>query len=93
MIEGVAIKSLMLAGTLAASGWGAHVYLADNYADKGSVLVLNQQTQFVLDRQIESIVKAIAHLEAKQHKTQTEWEQLRYLREQLEIMRRVRRGR
>jgi len=92
MIESAAVKALVAAGTLAASGWGAHVYLADNYADKGFVLTMNQQTQFVLDLQIESIVKQIAHLEAKDDKTQAEWEQLRYLREQLEIMRRVRRG-
>ena len=92
MINPIA-ASVAAAISLAGAGWGAHEYLTHTYAERESVKVVELQAQFVLDQQIESIVKAIAHLERKRNKTPGEIEQLRYLREQLQIMRRVRLGR
>jgi hypothetical protein len=86
-------KSLTAAATLAAAGWGAHAYLEDTYADAERVEVVEAQAMFVLDRQMAAVVSEIAWLERiskTQSLTPTQVETLRYLREQLDQMRRVR---
>ena len=86
------IKTLLLAGSLAGAGWGAHAYLETQYANKDLVLTMNQQTQFVMDRQMSALIKEIAYLERKENKTQSELEYLRWLREQLKELQRVKSG-
>lgn len=84
--------TVCIAGSLAAGGWGAHVYLTETYAPVEEVKIAGAQVQFVLDRQIAATIGEIAYLERKQNKTAAEIEQLRYLRKQLDEMRQVRRG-
>lgn len=90
---------LALAATLAGAGWGTHEYLSGNYqprgdyARKGDVQLAGAKADFVIDRQMASIITEIAYLQRKKNKTQDELEQLRWLRKQLEEMRRVRSGR
>ena len=91
------IVSVIAAGaTVASVGWGAHVYLTDTldgYAEKAEVQVASAKVDFVIDRQVSSIIAEISFLERKKNKTPEEWDQLRWLRKQLEELRRVRRGR
>jgi len=93
MIESVGIKIILAAGSFVAAGWGAHEYLTTSYAERNFVLVMDQRQQYILELQIERIVKQIAHLERIPIKSPTELEQLRYLREKLSNIRRVQRGR
>ena len=93
MIESVGIKIILAAGSFVAAGWGAHEYLTGHYAARERVEVAMQQSQFLLDLRIENVVKAIARIENIANKTPTQIAELRYLREQLAIMRRVRSGR
>jgi len=93
MIPELSMKVLVTAATLAAAGWGGHEYMTEKYAGRDDVKVAMLQSQFVLDLQIELIVKKIARLESLPSLTPTEIEELRYLRGQLAIMRRVRAGR
>lgn len=86
------IKLGAIACSIAAAGWGAHVYLVDTFADRGDVMVASAKADFVLDRHIASTVAQIAHLERQERLTPGQVEQLRYLREQLDQMRRVRSG-
>jgi hypothetical protein len=77
---------------IAGAGWGAHSYLAETYAERGQVQLAGAKADFVLDRQMAAIIGEISYLERKQNKTPGEIEQLRWLREQLDQMRRVRAG-
>ena len=86
------IASMLSAASIAGAGWGAHVYLSDTYAERGQVQLAGAKADFVLDRQMAAIIAEIAYLERKPNKTPGEIEQLRYLREQLDQMRRVRMG-
>jgi len=92
MINPIA-ASVAAAISLAGAGWGAHEYLTTSYAERNFVLVMDQRQQYILELQIERIVKQIAHLERIPIKSPTELEQLRYLREKLSNIRRVQRGR
>ena len=78
--------------TIAGGGWAAHEYLFSTFSQIEPVQVVAAKTDFIVDRQIAATAAEIGYLERKQNKTQTELEQLRYLREQLEQMRRVRAG-
>jgi len=70
------------------AGFGAHEYLFNTFAEK----VAGAKVDFVLDRQMSAVSAEIGYLERKPNKTTGEIEQLRWLREQLEQMRRVRSG-
>lgn len=87
------LASLGAALSVAGAGWGAHTYLSETYAERGQVQLAGAKADFVLDRQMASLIAEIAYLERKQNKTAAEIEQLRWLREQLDQMRRVRAGR
>jgi hypothetical protein len=87
----VAILGTLVTG-LAFGGWHIRDYLSNNVAMKEEVLVAAGKADFVLDRQMESTINEIAHLERKRNPTPSELERLRYLREQLQQMRRVRAG-
>ena len=81
------------------AGWVAHTYVTESLASKEDIEAHTQDIQvaggkadYVLDRQMESVIKQISYLERKRNKTRSEVEQLRYLRNQLRIMRQVRAG-
>lgn len=64
-------------------------------ADKVDVEVLAGRTDYILDRQIESLLGQINLLEIKAQSgraTQYDLEQLKYLRDELKRMRDIRRG-
>jgi hypothetical protein len=90
------IKEAAWAGALAVSvaggGWGAHEYLFGTFAEKEPLQIAGAKVDFILDRQIASVAAEIGYLERKTHKTPSDLEQLRWLRHQLEQMRRVRQG-
>ena len=90
------IKLLLTAGgiaaTVAGAGWGTHAYLTETFADRGSVQVAEAKADFVLDRQMGALISEIAFLERKRNPTPGELERLRFLRSQLDQMRRVRTG-
>lgn len=77
---------------VAGVGWQAHEYLHDTFSKREPVILAGAKADFVLDRQISSVAAEIGYLERKQNKTAADIEQLRWLREQLDQMRRVRSG-
>ena len=78
--------------TLALGGWAARDYVDNNLASKDEVVVAGVKADFVIDQQMAALIAQISYLERKQRKTQDEINQLNYLRQQLETMRRVRSG-
>ena len=88
LTTGIVIGCLGIAG----AGWQAHEYLHDTFSKREPVVVAGAKADFVLDRQISSVTAEIGYLERKQDKTASDLEQLRWLRQQLEQMRRVRSG-
>jgi len=91
-VNSTLVSSVLAVLGVAGSGWGAHEYLTNTYADKPSVQVAQATAGFVLDRQMEAIISEIAFLERKPNLTPSEIERLRHLRDQLSTMRRVRSG-
>lgn len=77
---------------LALGGWGASEYLNSRFAAREAVLVAEAKADFVIDRQMEATINEIAFLERKRNPTNVELERLRYLRAQLDQMRKVRAG-
>jgi hypothetical protein len=86
------IASLLTATTIAGGGWGAHEYLTSTYAEKGEVLLAQAKVDFVLDRTMSATNREIGYLEAKPNKKQDDIDRLRFLREQVKDMERVRAG-
>lgn len=89
-MDKIVIGSIITAATLAGGGWGAHEYLSENFASAESVKVAGAKADYIIDIQQENIVKQIANLERKQNKTAEELNQLDYLRNLLNDMRKVR---
>lgn len=85
------IVGTLVAG-LAFGGWQARDYIDTKLATKDQVRLAMAQAEFVLDRQMEAVISQIAYLERKSRLTPGEADQLRYLRQQLQEMRRVRSG-
>ena len=81
-----------IAVAIAGAGWGAHEYLHGTFAGKESVLVAGNKADFVLDQQMAAIQSRIGFLEGKTVKTRTDHDELNYLRQQVEIMRKVKAG-
>ena len=75
---------------LAFGGWAARDYIDERLASKEAVIVAGAKADFVLDRQMEAVIAQIAYLERKPKLTPVEVNQLNYLRQQLQEMRRVR---
>lgn len=61
-------------------------------ADHSEVQVVSAKADYALDKQIEYILAQINKLVAKKNKTPDDFEQLRYLREELKRLREIRRG-
>lgn len=83
---------LMVVLGMAGGGWAASEYLRTQYASKDEVLLAGAKAEFVLDRQMESIINEIAWLERKGNLTNAELARMAYLRQQLDQMRKVRAG-
>jgi len=86
------VASLLTAGTIAGAGWSAHDYLTDSFASKETMMVVGVKADYLLDLQTENLVRQVAHLENKKNKTPDEIEHLRYLRQQIETLRKTRAG-
>ena len=80
-----------LAG-VAGGGWQANEYLHRTFASRDSVIVAGAKADYTLNKQMEGLLAQIAQLERKANKTAGEIEHLRYLREELQRMREVQRG-
>ena len=84
-----------IAGAVAAiagAGWGANEYLHGTFAGKEAVQLAGNKADFVLDQQMAAIQSRIGFLEGKTVKTRTDRDELNYLRQQVEIMRKVKAG-
>ena len=85
-----------LVGTLALStvggGWYVRDYIDTRLASKEEVKLAGNKADFVLDQQMAALIGQIAYLERKANKTAGELQQLNYLRQQLDHMRKVRSG-
>ena len=62
-------------------------------ADKPVVVAVDDKANYVLDKQMESTLSQINKLESKQNKTQDDREHLRYLREDLQRSKEIRKQR
>ena len=80
-----------LAG-VAGGGWQANEYLHRSFASKEAVMVAGAKADYLLDQRIEATVAEIAWLERKRNKTTEELQQLEYLRDKLDRLRKVQRG-
>ena len=80
------------APSIAGAGWGAHYYLHDTFAEREVATIAGNKADFVLDQQMAALIGQIAYLERKPQKTAGERQQLDYLRQQLDHMRKVRSG-
>jgi hypothetical protein len=80
------VTVLTLVTTLSGAGW----YARETLATKGDVVVAASKAETALDLQMEALISKIAQLDSKVGKTQEELEQLRYWRQQLERLRKMR---
>ena len=78
--------------SVAGGGFGAHEYLEAKYAKREAVLIAGGQATYVLDRQMQALLRDINRLEEKRNKTQDDRDTLKYLRETLKEMQEVRKG-
>ena len=77
------------AGTVIGSVWAASEYV-QTFATKNELVVVQAQAQTALDQQMEDIMARIARLENKRNKTADDRDQIKYLRDQLDRLRRIR---
>lgn len=84
--------ALGLAATLGGGGYLASEALSAK-ADRAEVVAVNSKTDYIIDKQMESTLSQINKLESKQVKTQDDREQIRYLREELQRSREIRKQR
>ena len=83
------ISAAITIGTaLVGGGW----YAANNFASKEEVTIVAYQSGFILDKQIESLLAQKSRLESKKVKTQDDRDQIKYLREEIERTRQIKRG-
>lgn len=75
--------------SIAGGGWWA----ATTLADKETVSVVASKADYSLDKHAEYLLSQINKLEVKQKKTPDDRQQLQYLRDELERLRQIRRGR
>ena len=80
-----------LAG-VAGGGWEANEYLHSTFASQEAVMIAGAKLEYLMDQRMESIVAEIAWLERKRNKTAEELKQLDYLREKLDRLRKVQKG-
>jgi len=82
-------------GLIALIGGGGYTLATklEAKADKPTVVAVDAKTDYLLDKQMEGTLSQINRLEAKPKKTQDDREQIRYLREELERSREIRKQR
>lgn len=81
--------------TLVGTGWAAKEYVEWRLSEKAStdqVMVAGGKADFVLDRQMEAIIREIAEIERKPNPTRGEIARLNHLRTIYYEMQRVRTG-
>ena len=83
------ILGTLVAG-LAFGGWKASQFVENDLASKAELVVVQAQAQTALDTQMEDLIARIARLEAKPKKSQDDRDQIKYLRDQLERLRKMR---
>lgn len=76
--------------SLALGGWKAHTFVTEELASKDEVIVAGTQAQTALDIQMRHLIAQISRLEEKRNKNADEREQLKYLRGELERLRKIR---
>lgn len=81
-----------IVGTLAGGGYWAAQEIGAK-ADKSEVLVVNLKTDYIMDKQIESLFSQITRIEEKPVKTDDDRQQLQYLRDELQRLREIRQKR
>ena len=77
---------------LAFGGWRASQFIENELASQNDLIVVAVKADFALDQQMESLIAQIDRLDRKPNKTVDERDQLKYLRDQLERLRRIRSG-
>ena len=87
--------TVTIVGAIGAGVWTLHDTIAtqddvSHLSDK--IVIAGSKADIALDRQMEAMIAQIAHLQAKSNKTQEDLNQLNYLRQQLEILRKARAG-
>lgn len=75
---------------LAFAGWQIRGYVADELVHKSAFVVVKAQAETALDEQMEILIARIAQLDAKRPKTADDHAQLKYLRDQLDRLRKIR---
>ena len=91
MTKELVAGAVALAG-VAGGGWQANEYLHSTFASHEAVLVAGAKADYLMDQRMESIVAEIAWLERKKNKTTEELKQLDYLRDKLDRIRKVQKG-
>lgn len=79
-----------LVTALAFGGWYVSQYVENELTHTGDFVVVQAQAQTALDQQMEIIIAQIARLETKTPKTQDDRDQIKYLRDQLDRLRKIR---
>jgi hypothetical protein len=86
------VAGILGLASVAGGGFGAHEWLESRYAKQDAVLVAGAQASYVLDRQMQALLRDINRLEEKRNKTRDDRDTLKYLRETLKEMQEVRKG-
>ena len=77
---------------LALGGWAARDYIEERLASKEDVIVAGTKADFSLDKHMEYLLERINQLERKRNKTVDDRDQLKFLRDELNRLRAIRRG-
>lgn len=101
-IAKIGMVAVGVLGSISGAVWGVGEY-TQTLARKADVaetarairddlVVVAVKADTAIDRQMEDLIARITYLDSKPHKTAEERDQLKYLREQLERVRRIRTG-
>lgn len=96
MVQAVNLSMLSTVISLVTAIGGGGYWVATSLeakADKPIVVAVDDKANYVLDKQIESTLSQINRLETKPNKTQDDRDQIKYLREDLERSRQIRKQR
>ena len=79
---------LGIAATLGGGGY----WVGTTFATNDSVIVIASKADYALDKHLESLLAQANRLEEKRNKTPDDLDQLRYLRDEINRLREIRRG-
>lgn len=77
---------------LAFGGWKARDWIENELASKVEVIVAGTKADYSLDIHMQRVIAEISRLEAKRKLTQEERDQVKFLRDDLERLRKIRSG-